>query len=135
MSSIFTVDKIIDRIFEFNEEVVGVDRVELGPLEPQEKRWLTGALHEEATELMVARELHEQVDAVIDAAIFAIGGLRRMGLTQGQAQACFNAVLDANDLKAAGKKPGREGAKDAIKPEGWVPPEETIKQILAEEDE
>lgn len=112
----------------------------LRPMPQEEARWLSLALKEEADELTDASwgaekfdeqaTVVDQVDACLDAAIFAIGGLARMGLTREQAEACFHAIMDANFEKKAGVKPGREGAKDAVKPEGWVGPEARIKEII-----
>jgi predicted HAD superfamily Cof-like phosphohydrolase len=70
------------------------------------------------------------VDACGDAIIFAIGGMARMGLTPLDIDRVLHAIMDANFEKKAGVKPGREGAPDAVKPEGWVGPEERIKVIL-----
>lgn len=131
---------IVERVFDFNEQVVGVDVPTLRPLAQAEAGWLSSALKEEADELTdaswigtpsdVQEAVVDQVDACLDAAIFAIGGLARMGLTREQAEACFHAIMDANFEKRAGVKPGREGAKDAVKPEGWVGPEARIKEII-----
>ena len=122
---------IVDRIFTFNEDVVGVDTPEVTGLGGFNREWLRTALEEEAKEFYEAETIADQVDALVDSMIFAIGGLRRMGLTRGQAKACIQAVLDANDQKAAGRKASRDfGVPDAIKPEGWVGPEARIKEIL-----
>lgn len=139
---------IVQRIFEFNKTVVGITRSAISPLGISEARWLRKALHEEGDELLDATQdyvylPHQgpqfqeeedrvigQVDACCDAAVFAIGGLARIGLTSDQALECIHAVMDANFEKKAGVKPGREGAADAVKPEGWVGPEERIKEIL-----
>lgn len=131
---------IVERVFDFNKQVVGVDTPCIRPLSLGEAGWLSSALKEEADELTDAswgaEKLDEQatvvdqVDACLDAAIFAIGGLARMGLTREQAETCFHAIMDANFEKRAGVKPGREGAKDAVKPEGWVGPEARIRGII-----
>ena len=131
---------IVERVFDFNEQVVGVDTPCIRPLAPAEAGWLSSALKEEADELTDAswgddlfgaqEAVVDQVDACLDAAIFAIGGLARIGLTREQAEACFHAIMDANFEKKAGVKEGREGAKDAIKPEGWVGPEARIGEII-----
>lgn len=131
---------IVERVFDFNEQVVGVDVDDLAPMSPTEAKWLASAFREEADELVDASwsgdtgfeddTVVDQVDACLDTAIFAIGGLARIGLTREQAEACFHAIMDANFEKKAGVKEGREGAKDAIKPEGWIGPEARIKEIL-----
>jgi predicted HAD superfamily Cof-like phosphohydrolase len=103
-----------------------------GPLDDQSKIWLSKALREEVQELQDAVTTADEVDALVDLVIFALGGLYRMGLSPDQARECFTAVMEANFEKKAGVKPGREvsGVADAVKPDGWVPPEERIEQIL-----
>lgn len=138
------MNTLINSVFKFNRQVVGIGDRPLHHLSNSETSWLSGALKEEAEELGQAlvevvtpdgdpepREaLIGQVDACIDAAIFALGGLARLGLTEEQAEACFLAVMAANFEKKAGVKPGRTGAPDAVKPEGWIGPEARIKEIL-----
>lgn len=122
------------RVFDFNAQVVGIEPRPLGTITPEhpEMGWLVRVLQEEAQELAEAENLVDQVDALIDSIIFAMGGLYRLGLTEEQALKCFHAVMDANFEKKAGQKEGREveGVKDAIKPEGWKGPEARIKEIL-----
>ena len=122
------------RVFDFNARVVGIEPRLLGTITPEhpEMEWLVGVLQEEAQELAEAKTLVDQVDALIDSIVFAMGGLYRLGLTKEQALECFHAVMDANFEKKAGQKEGREveGVKDAIKPEGWKGPEARIKEVL-----
>lgn len=122
------------RVFDFNAQVVGVEPRLLGTITPEhpEMEWLVGVLQEEAQELAEAKNLVDQVDALVDSIVFAMGGLYRLGLTEEQALKCFHAVMDANFEKKAGQKKGREveGVKDAIKPEGWKGPEARIREIL-----
>jgi predicted HAD superfamily Cof-like phosphohydrolase len=124
---------MIQSVYDFNRQVVGVPRRPLTPLEDTEHQWLVAALREEADELEKAQgDLVESVDAVIDSIIFAIGGLCRMGLTPNQAKACFDAVMVCNSMKVAGKKPSRDfgDTQDAVKPADWVGPEDNIRRIL-----
>lgn len=74
----------------------------------------------------------KSVDAVIDAAYFAIGAMARTGLTVEQAQACFLAVHEANMTKKRGVAASRGdmGVTDAAKPVNFVPPDQRIYQIL-----
>jgi predicted HAD superfamily Cof-like phosphohydrolase len=127
-------EAMIKNVFEFNKTVVGIPERDLEPLgfEPGEKEWMVKALREEASELEESTDLINQVDALIDSIIFAIGGLYRLGLSKDQALGCFLAVMEANFKKKAGVKAGRaiEGVKDAIKPEGWESPEIRIHKIL-----
>src|SRR5690606_19998120 len=125
---------MFSRVFDFNANVVGIQPRRLGEITPghPEIEWLVGVLQEEAQELAEAESLVDQVDALIDSIIFAMGGLYRLGLTEEQALKCFHAVMDANFEKRSGQKKGREveGVKDAVKPEGWKGPEARIKEIL-----
>lgn len=122
------------RVFEFNRIIQEVEYRDRVPLKNKEKQWLLTCLREEADEFDEALDRVQQVDALIDSMIFAAGGLFRMGLTAEQAEACMNAVMDANFQKKTGQKAGRvfEGVADATKPDDWVGPELRISQILGE---
>lgn len=151
---------IIESIFRFNKEIVGINDRDLPrPLAMGEAEWLSKAIREEGFELLdITREaaqrkrqaqvlnlpeippidtLAGQVDACVDAAIFAVGGLARLGLTEEQAFKCFEAVMGCNFAKKAGTKAERKTVNedgrdvpDAVKPEEWVGPEEKIKEII-----
>ena len=123
---------LIESVFQFNKEVVKIEPRPLHVLPNDELKWLSGAIKEEADELEWAITLVDQVDALIDASIFALGGLYRLGLTEKQATLCFMAVMNANFEKKAGQKASRAvgDVPDAVKPEGWVGPEDRIKAIL-----
>ncbi len=120
------------RIFNFNQNILGIHPRLPMPLVHNEKEWLVDCIKEEGRELAEASDLVDQVDALVDAIVFATGGLYRLGLTVEQAEACVEAVMDANFQKRAGQKEGRvyEGVVDAVKPEGFIPPEAQIRQIL-----
>jgi predicted HAD superfamily Cof-like phosphohydrolase len=122
----------LDSVFRFNREVVGISRFSPQFLVGSEAEWLEGVLKEEADEFTKATNTVDQVDALIDSVIFAIGGLARLGLSPSQARDCFSAVMAANFEKKAGQKAGRifEGVKDAVKPDDWVGPEARIHSIL-----
>lgn len=123
---------LIDSVFRFNKEVVKIERPSIKALVANELQWLVGVLKEEADELSDSSTVVDQVDAMVDCAIFALGGLYRLGLNNEQARACFLAVMDANFDKKSGQKTGRvfEGVSDAVKPDGWVGPEKRIADIL-----
>jgi predicted HAD superfamily Cof-like phosphohydrolase len=127
---------LIDRVFSFNERVVGIQPALPGllplQLDPSSRAWLTRAFLEEINEFLGATSVEDEVDAIIDLVIFAVGGLCRMGLTREQAVGAFLAVVDANDCKAAGVKAERavDGVLDAVKPAGWVDPKTVIKELL-----
>ena len=123
----------IAKIVKFNKEVLGIS-VENPPkpFRPGELLWLLKALREEVQELEDAPNLVEQVDALIDTSIFAIGGLVRLGLTEMQIRECFDIVMDANFRKRVGQKAGRvvEGVTDAVKPDDWVGPEALLQEVI-----
>ncbi len=123
---------LIESVFKFNKEVVNIQRDTLKALEPSEHKWLVSVLMEEAQELQESTTVVDQIDALVDSAIFAFGGLYRLGLTEQQAKDCFMAVMAANFEKRAGAKPGRifEGVSDAVKPDDWVGPEKRIAEII-----
>ena len=138
---------MIKDIFDFNHRCLGVNPKpahELG-LNSNELAFLRKALGEESDELLLAwhggldagrmhggnMALVHQIDALIDAAYFAIGGLARLGLTVQQAQACFAVIHAANMRKKLGTTHrGDMGVPDAAKPEGWEGPEAAIHRIL-----
>ncbi|ADK73419.1 Cof hydrolase [Roseobacter phage RDJL Phi 1] len=91
-------------------------------LEPERKKWASGALAEELTEFMDAETLEDEADALLDLMYFAGGRLIEMGLVPG---AAFEEVHLANMAKERGELSKRPHSKgfDAIKPEGWTPPD------------
>lgn len=127
-------DLFVDWIFEFNETVIGVNRAGVGPLDSVEAEWLRKALTEEVDEFVQAaarQDVVQAVDALLDKVYFAIGGLRRMGLTREQATACMAAIHEKNMTKKRGGLAKRGGFEaDAVKPEDFVPPEVAIYAIL-----
>lgn len=79
------------QVFDFNQNVLGIDPRLPIPLQGNEKTWLKGCLEEEAEEFGDAQGIVDQVDALIDSIIFAMGGLYRLGLSVEQAEACMAA--------------------------------------------
>jgi len=127
---------MFEKVQEFNLKVVCVpgDR-KPGELEPSERDWLINALAEEIGEFADAHNNQDfvgSIDALIDLIYFAMGGLTRLGLRAEVSTEIFNAVHAANMAKASGVKEERDVTHDldAVKPEGWVSPEETIAGIL-----
>lgn len=126
---------IISKVFEFNEKVLNIHRPEISLLNEKELEYAMKASLEELDEFHdahTAKDVIGSIDAVIDQIYFQIGFLKRMGLTEDQVRRCFGAVHDANMEKKLGiqHKRGGEGVADAVKPDGWVPPEERIAEIL-----
>jgi predicted HAD superfamily Cof-like phosphohydrolase len=134
MSSIFSA------IYDFNEQIVKVPLdVELNPLTKEQREWLIKALEEEIDEfrdteldgIPLQDVIIGRVDALLDSIYFAVGGLKKMGLTRDQAVACMMAVHGANMNKKRGSHAKRgDFAEDAVKSQDWVPPEAAIRKIL-----
>jgi len=122
----------VARIVQFNKEVLGINRRNPYTFPPGELAWLLKALREEVQELEDASNVVAQADALIDCAIFAIGGLVRLGIVEDKIEDCFDAVMDANFRKRAGQKESRAvaGVVDAVKPEGWQGPEDRLLDII-----
>ena len=94
------------------------------------KGWAVTAFEEEVEEFKDATNIADEADALIDLIYFAAGRLYEMGLNGGP---LWNEVHNANLHKQRGelsKRPGSEGY-DAIKPEGWVPPD-MVKVVMAQ---
>ena len=107
---------------QFNADIIGLPIPETpSRLDPDRKKWASGALSEELTEFMDADTLEDEVDALIDLCYFALGRVIEMGVVPG---AAFEEVHAANMAKVQGELSKRPHAKgfDAVKPEGWTPP-------------
>jgi predicted HAD superfamily Cof-like phosphohydrolase len=129
---------MISEIYQFNTEVINVSERSLNPLSHKdgEFEYLVKALNEEVAEFITAygnQDVVKMADAILDLCYFAIGGLRRMGITEDQARACFLAIHNANMTKKRGAQAKRGGFEDdAVKPTDFVPPDEAIAHILLE---
>ena len=129
------MDKIVYSIYEFNEQIIGMPNdLPLQPLPKELKEWFWSAMNEELAEYAEAwatQDLIGQVDAILDMIYFAVGRLQQMGLTREQTIACFDAIHTANMTKKRGAQAKRGNVEtDAVKPDGWISPEEGIKRIL-----
>lgn len=126
---------MISEVYHFNENILKIDVGAVGPMGPDQAVHLFKALREEADEFLYAHQKGDfigQIDALVDSIYFAIGGFYKMGLPDTAVEEIFSAVHDANMSKKKGVVASRAtgNAADAIKPEGWVPPEERIGTIL-----
>jgi predicted HAD superfamily Cof-like phosphohydrolase len=121
-------------VVDFNQRVLKIDPRSLHPLAGGELHATMKAFQEEITEFQDAINSGDflgQIDAVVDLTYYAFGALYKMGLTGDQIQACCMAVHDANMEKKLGVVPKRGNPLgDAVKPDGWVGPEERIAEIL-----
>lgn len=123
---------IIDQIFDFNEQVIGLGDVELNPLTLKQFEWITKFVQEELTEFEEAfgkEDIVGMVDAIGDLIYGAMGTFKKMGLNSEEVRQCFAAIHAANMTKKRGDK-GRGSDEDAVKPADFVSPEEAIANIL-----
>lgn len=127
----------VSQVIEFNQKVLNLEPKDLAPLDEATADISQECLEEELQEYIDARHTGDfigQIDALIDGMYFSIGVLYKMGLTENQIRQCMTAVHEANMQKKLGHNARRgDGVvADAVKLEGWVPPEERIGKILGE---
>jgi predicted HAD superfamily Cof-like phosphohydrolase len=95
------------------------------------KRALSRAkwMQEEVAEFLVAEDIYEQADAMIDLMYFALGTMVEMGL---EADELFSIVQQANMAKLWPDGKPHYNPKDGkvIKPEGWEDPAPKIKAYI-----
>lgn len=125
----------IDQVVEFSQRVLKIEQRPVGMLQQNEFEFSMKCLQEELDEFEEAfknGDLIGCIDAIVDLKYFAVGVLYKMGLSPDMQKACCTAVHSANMEKKLGvvAKRAVEGAADAVKPEGWVSPEERIIEIL-----
>lgn len=128
---------IIQHVFDFNEQIIGIETTEINPLTKAQFDWTIQAYREEIQEFIDAFEAQDvvkMIDANFDLIYFSLGTLRKMGLTADQALRCFHAIHRANLTKKRGGKPTRGNfEQDAIKSEDFVGPEAAIMAIIMED--
>lgn len=134
-TGITPVGHMVDQVIEFNNIALGIHARDKALLSDKELKYAKKAILEELAEFEVAHEQQDfigAVDAILDKLYFGIGFLYRMGLTSDEIKKCFASVHNCNMAKKVGtqSKRGGEGVVDAVKPEGWVGPEEAIAAIL-----
>lgn len=101
------------------------------PIMIAKKRALSRAkwMNEEVAEFLVAENIYEQADAMIDLMYFALGTMVEMGL---EADELFDIVQQANMAKLWPDGKPHYNPKDnkVIKPEGWEDPAPKIKAYI-----
>ncbi len=125
---------MIYEVCHFNEVVVGIPARDIGPMPEAEYQHLCKAIVEELQEFQdgyAQEDVVAMTDALIDLIYFTIGGIYKMGIPPEKIHECFHAIHQANMLKKSGTVAKRAtGAADAVKPAGWVSPEQSIGKIL-----
>lgn len=86
-------------------------------------------MQEEVAEFLIADDIYEQADAMIDLMYFALGTMVEMGL---EADELFAIVQQANMAKLWSDGKPHYNPKDGkvIKPEGWEDPAPKIKAYI-----
>ena len=130
--------RLFSKIERFNIEIIDIQKPPIGPMPSNQAQHLAKCISEEILEFREAtlkQDFVGGIDALIDIIYFAVGGLHKMGLNADDAEKVFDLVHEANMTKKRGVKESRavDGAPDAIKPEGWTPPEKRIMQYFFEE--
>lgn len=118
-----------DDVREFHEKFGHPVPAEPGMID--RKRSLSRAkwMNEEVAEFLVAEDIYEQADAMIDVIYFALGTLVEMGLEPDE---LFAIVQRANMAKLFPDGKPHYNPKDGkvIKPEGWEDPTPKIKKYI-----
>lgn len=126
--------EFVKAVVTFNQQVLGIEQRSPVGMALSEEDITIRCLHEEVSELEEAFEsdsVVDQIDALVDLVYFAFGAMYKIGLTPEQIHACCMAVHEANITKKRGTNAKRDtGAADAVKPEGWVPPEDRLQAII-----
>lgn len=128
-------NKFFSDVVDFNTRVLNIEQRPLNTLSQAEFDISQKCLQEEVDEFVEAYkngDIITTIDSVVDLMYFGVGVLYKMGLDAEQISAVCSAVHDANMEKKLGvvAKRGDGSAADAVKPEGWVGPEERIGHIL-----
>jgi len=88
----------------------------------QEKKFRIAAMQEELNEYIDAKTKEDELDALIDLIIFALGTVERQGMINVLEEA-FQRVMKANMQKNIGTNKKRNDFQlDLIKPAGWKAP-------------
>ena len=84
---------------------------------------------EEVSEFLIAKDIYEQADSIIDLIYFALGTLVEMGI---EPDDLFKIVQEANMSKLWEDGFPRYNKKDGkiIKPDGWEDPHPKIKSLI-----
>lgn len=125
----------VNQVVDFNQQVLRIGQRKVDMLQQNEFEISMKCLQEEIDEFEEAYrkgDIIGCIDAIIDLRYFAVGVLYKHGLSADTISKCDTAVHEANMEKKLGvvAKRASNGAADAVKPEGWISPEERIIEIL-----
>lgn len=134
------VNKQLLDVVNFQRTILEIDIRKPGPQDEDEFKLSMHQLKEEIQEIETAYEKGDFIgilDGLIDLEYFLLGIFYKNGINESIHADLFDAVHQANLLKKAGTKKGREGydAADAIKPDSWINPELKFARILDKANE
>jgi predicted HAD superfamily Cof-like phosphohydrolase len=93
------------------------------PFSEEEKKFRICAMQEELDEYKEAETKEDQLDALVDLVVFAMGTAERQGMLEVFDEA-FKRVMLANCKKEIGQNQKRGSFQlDLVKPEGWTAPD------------
>jgi len=93
------------------------------PFSREEKAFRITAMQEELDEYTCANTKEDELDALVDLVVFALGTAERQGMLEVFDEA-FQRVMNANCAKRVGGNKKRGSfAIDLVKPEGWKAPD------------
>ena len=101
----------------------GIASENLPTFSQEEKTFRIMAMLEEVEEYACAETIDDELDALLDLIVFAIGTLERQGLLP-IAEKSFNRIMMANCNKELGPNTKRGSfSLDLVKPKRWVAPQ------------
>ena len=101
------------------------------PFSEEEKKFRICAMQEELDEYKEAETKEDQLDALVDLVVFAMGTAERQGMLEVFDEA-FKRVILANCKKEIGQNQKRGSFQlDLVKPEGWTAPD--LSDLVQEE--
>lgn len=101
----------------------GITSEDLPTFSQEEKNFRIEAMLEEIEEYAYAETIDDELDALLDLTVFALGALERQGLFP-VAEEAFNRVMMANCNKELGPNTKRGSfSLDLVKPKRWVAPQ------------
>ncbi len=128
------LNDMLSKVERFQREIVGLE-IPTVPKMLTMRRVNARCEHmmEEVDEIGEAETVEEQADGFVDILYIALGALAEMGILPGPV---FEQVHEANMKKYRGdvaKRPNSVG-HDAVKPEGWTPPDLTPFMTITREE-
>jgi predicted HAD superfamily Cof-like phosphohydrolase len=101
----------------------GITNSDMPTFTQEEKTFRIMAMLEEVEEYACAETIDDELDAIIDLIVFALGTLERQGLFP-VAEEAFNRVMMANCNKELGSNTKRGSfSLDLVKPKRWTAPQ------------